>query len=208
MIHACIVLDLHVFRIATQTTRLIFSSSLANHHARHRSPVQSVVSIHAHYQSRVSPSLVSQNSAPPASSRYSPPARLATVILAVKKEGRHSRESEAQKNLALDQTGIPERHNYIQLKSFSSCTCKKRTSGMPSRDLARYKKGYVGELRVWHLYIAIFFYRQKRVAEPPTKLSEVSDLIRFGLRRNYLSVCFFFFATGLLLCVNGFSEFD
>lgn len=147
----CIVLDLHVFRIATEATFSRSSSPLVNLHARHYASDQSRVSIHAHHRSRVSPSLVSQKSAPPASSRYSPPARLATVILAVKKEGRHHRETEARKNLALDQTGIPGRHNYIQLKSFSSCTCKKRTSGMPSRDLARYNrhgKASVGELRV------------------------------------------------------------
>lgn len=147
----CIVLDLHVFRIATEATLSPSPSSLAHYHVRHHASDQSGVSIHAHHQSRFSPSLVSQNSAPPASSRYSPPARLATVILAVKKEGRHHGESEAQKNLALDQTGIPERHNYIQLKTFSSCMCKKRTSGMPSRDLARYNrhgKASRGELRV------------------------------------------------------------
>lgn len=148
---SCIVFYLHVFRIATKATLSPSSCLLANHHVRHYNSDQSGVPIHVHRRSRVSPSLVSQNSAPPASSRYSPPARLATVILAVKKEGRHHRETEAQKNLALAQTGIPKGHNYIQLKTFSSCMCKKRTSGMPSRDLARYNrhgKASVGELQV------------------------------------------------------------
>lgn len=197
-------MELHVFRIATETTLSPSSSSLVHQHARHYASDQSSVFIHAHHQSRVSPSLVSQNSAPPSSSRYSPPARLATVILAVKKERRHHRETEAQKNLALDQTGIPECHNYIQLKSFSSCMCKKRTSGMSSRDLARYNrhgKAYLGELRVWHLYIAIFLQTKEgwRAADQAIRGKRPHE---FYLPSKSFPRCVF--ATRSFVCINDF----